>query len=131
MKKGYAAFEFKYKNCFNGTDILDPEKDPKLELEFQKGDKLPEVLIKRLLMHNPEHVVFEKVKEEKEVEEVKEVKKGKVPRIYNKSEAIELNKKEQEDLLLSRGLTRKEVNELKIEESRVKKILETNPKVEE
>lgn len=126
MKKGYAQIDFRYKNCFDGRNMLNKDLDPKVVLDFKKGDLLPEILAERLLKKNPDHVIFEKPKEVKKAEPVEE--KPKEVKVLSRAEIFDLTKVEQEKLLKERGIKASEIKKLKYEEDRVKKILATNPK---
>ena len=131
FKKGFAADEFKYKNCYNGVNLLYPDKTPDLVIHFKKGDELPDELTKRKMMKNPTHVVFKKPKEvaDNEAEALEKPKEEHTGKVFSKSELIELTKEKQLELLKQKGVPEEELNKLAKakEKDRVKKLLELNP----
>ena len=125
-KKGFAAFDFSYKNCFDGHNLVFKDKALDEILDFVKGNELPQILVDRLFSLNPEHVVFDKpVVEKKEEAEIPEVVID--DEVFSEKRLIEMNKEEQIEILRKRGV--EGISKLKSEKERVEKILETNPEV--
>ncbi len=126
----YAAEDFEYKNNYAGDGVLDKTLPHGHVFRYKKGDLLPAVVAERKLRFNPFQVTSEKVKEkpEEKKEDPKPEEKPAKPLVsIGRKAAIAMTKKEQEDELLKRGLSKKEVRDLQYEDDRVEKLLETNP----
>lgn len=128
-----AATEFDYKNCFDGIHLIDSAKPKEMVLHFNVGDELPQILVDRLKQFNPGHLK-DKVDESK-VEVATDVASEEPLMVikdqdFTDKELIGMLKERQVEILLNRGVLQDEIDNLKTERKRVKKILETNPRRE-